>query len=99
MQNALVPFACSYDPQFAQLLSNLKISLAISTYQAQKVIILSPTEEDKLTQLPRNFLTAMGMTHDGNRFAVATKNTNEVLVNTKSLARSYPQKVNVYDAM
>ena len=99
MQNAPVPFSCTYDPQFAQLLYNLKISLALSTYQAQKVIILSPNEEDKLIQLPRTFPTAMGMAQEGNRLAVATKNTVEVLVNSESLAKDYPQKPGVYDAM
>lgn len=34
------PFDCSYSPQFAELLHKLKISLAISTYQAGKVVFL-----------------------------------------------------------
>ena len=99
MANVPTPFSCSYDPQFAQLLHNLNISLAVSTYQAQKVIVLSPVDEDKLIQLPRTFPTAMGIAHDGDRLAVATTNSVEVLVNSKALARNYPQKQGVYDAM
>jgi len=99
MNNELTPFACTYDPQFAQLLHKLEISLAVSTYQAQKVIILSPTDGDKLMQLPRTFPTAMGMAIDDNRLAVATKNTVEILENSESLSKNYPQKPGVYDAM
>lgn len=93
------PFDCTYTPQFAELLFNLGISLAVSTYQAGKVIILSAVEKDKLIQLPRTFESPMGMATIDDVLAVATKNEVIVLRNSKSSAATYPQKKNVYDGM
>lgn len=93
------PFDCEYTPQFAELLHNLGISLAISTYQAGKVIVLSAIEKDKLIQLPRTFDNPMGMATAPNSLAVATRNEVIVLRNDKNLAQGYPQKQGVYDGI
>ncbi len=93
------PFDCEYSPQFAELLHKLGISLAISTYQAGKVIFLSAVETDKLIQLPRTFENAMGMAVSKNRLAVSTLNEVTVLKNDPELAFAYPNKKGVYDGI
>ena len=93
------PFDCSYSPQFAELLHKLKISLAISTYQAGKVVFLSSINKDKLIQLPRTFENAMGMAISENKLAVATSNEVVELINRPELAKSYPNQKGVYDGI
>ncbi|WP_420583212.1 TIGR03032 family protein [Reichenbachiella sp.] len=99
MSNAPKPFDCDYTPQFAELLHKLEISLAISTYQANKVIVISAVETDKLIQLPRTFNSPMGMATAPDSLAVATRNEVVVLRNAKELAASYPKKPNTYDSL
>lgn len=99
MNSAPKPFDCTYSPHFAELLFKLGISLAISTYQAGKIVILSAHDNDKLIQLTRNFATAMGMAVANNKLAVSTGNEVIVLKNQPKLAHSYPNKPNVYDGI
>ncbi|WP_051536178.1 TIGR03032 family protein [Marinilabilia salmonicolor] len=93
------PFDCEYSPQFAELLGKLGISLAVSTYQAGKVIVVSSVNNDRLIQLPRTFPGAMGMAAFEGKLAVA--NTNEVVLlrNEPSLAAGYPTKPGIYDSI
>ena len=93
------PFACTYSRNFPELLMQLQCSLAISTYQAGKVIFVSPKNVDELVQLPRNFDTPMGMTIYGQRLAVATKQEIVVLANAPLLASGYPRQPNTYDGL
>jgi len=93
------PFDCNYSPQFAELLHKLKISLAISTYQAGKVIMVSSVDSDKLIQLTRTYKDAMGMAVSQNKLAIASFDEVTVLKNRPELAKSYPTKKNVYDAI
>jgi len=99
MNKTAVPFACSYSPQFANLLHNLKISLAISTYQAGKVVMISSIDTDRLIQLTRTYKNAMGMAKANNKLAVATTDEVVLLKNRPRLAKSYPNKQNVYDGI
>jgi hypothetical protein len=64
MNKALAPFSCRYTPQLPELLLNLNCSLAISTYQAGKLIFISPKNENSLVQLPRHFEKVMGIAED-----------------------------------
>ncbi|MCK5824383.1 MAG: TIGR03032 family protein [Ichthyobacteriaceae bacterium] len=93
------PFDCNYDPQFALLLDKLGISLAISTYQAGKIVFLSSVNEDKLVQLPRNYKTAMGMASADNKLAIAAENKVTVLHNRPELAENYAAGNNKYDGI
>lgn len=93
------PFELEYTPQIAELMSRLNISLAISTYQAGKVVFVSPIENDKLIQLARNFKNAMGMCVDNDKIAISTGQNVELLKRNTNLAKIYPQKKNVYDAI
>ena len=97
----LAPFSCSFTPNIPELLMKLNCSLAISTYQAGKIIFLSPKNEEQLIQLPRSFEKPMGIALHENqdKMAVACKDEVIVFANSKELAASYPKKRNTYDAL
>ena len=92
------PFTCTYTPNVAELLTDLNCSLAITTYQAGKLIFLSPDGLNAMRQLPRDFDKAMGLAINQNRMALATKEEVVVLANVPQLAISYIVKPNFYDA-
>ncbi|MEP6948917.1 MAG: TIGR03032 family protein [Ginsengibacter sp.] len=98
MTNPAPPFTCTYTPNVAELLTQLNCSLAITTYQAGKLIFLSPDGLNAMRQLPRDFDKAMGLAIKQNRMALATKEEVVVLANAPLLAISYPVKPNFYDA-
>ncbi|MBM3264786.1 MAG: TIGR03032 family protein [candidate division Zixibacteria bacterium] len=93
------PFTCTYTPEVAELLAALNCTLALSTYQAGKVILLSSTDGEKLHQLPRTFDVPMGLAYEDRRLAVATKHEIVTLVNDPRMASGYPNKPNWYDAV
>jgi uncharacterized protein (TIGR03032 family) len=95
----LAPFSCSYSPNVPELLTQLNCSLAVSTYQAGKVIFLSPKNEEKLIQLPRTFIKAMGIALQDDKMAIACKDEVIVLKNSKELAHHFPRNPKVYDAL
>jgi uncharacterized protein (TIGR03032 family) len=98
MTNPAPPFSCTYTPNVAELLTQLNCSLAITTYQAGKLIFLSPDGLNAMRQLPRDFDKAMGLAINQNRMALAIKEEVVVLANAPLLAISYPMKPNFYDA-
>ena len=61
---ALAPFSCQFSPQVPELLQKLNSTIAISTYQAGKLVFISARDEDSLIQLPRNFNKAMGIAEE-----------------------------------
>ena len=95
---ATAPFACSHTPELPELLTQLNCSLAISTYQAGKVMMVS-SDGEKLQLLPRQFDTPMGMVADGNRLAIACAHEVTVLAHKPEMGPSYPNKPGTYDTM
>lgn len=93
------PFSCQYSPGFSAVLQQLQLSLALSTYQAGKIVLISPKDEKSIIQLPRSFKKAMGIALHQDRMAIATKDEVIVLRNSPQLALHYPQKPAVYDAL
>ncbi len=93
------PFSCTYSPNVPELLRQLNITLAISTYQAGKVIFISAVDDENLIQLPRNFKKAMGMAFKPGKMAIAVQDEVIVLADSPELARTYPPKPGVYDAL
>lgn len=93
------PFSYQFSKQFPALLQKLNISLALSTYQAGKLIFISPKDEHALVQLPRSFKKAMGIAVQGDRMALAGLDEITVFGNVPELAYHYPKKPNVYDAL
>ncbi len=91
------PFACTYSPNLPELIWQLNCTIAISTYQAGKVVFVSAKNEDELVQLPRSFPNAMAIGIDGNRLAVAAMSEVVVLANSPGLAPKYPVQPDTYD--
>jgi len=98
---ALAPFSCNYSSQIPQLLQQLNCSIAVSTYQAGKVVFISAKDKNSLIQLPRNFEKAMGIAEDTttDKIAIACKDEIIVFRNSKDLAQFYPKAPNKYDAL
>ncbi len=95
----LIPFGCTYSPQIPELLTKLNISLAISTYQAGKVVFISPKSQDALITLPRSFSKPMGIDIQGDKMVIACKDEVIVLEDSKPLAKHYPNKPETYDSL
>jgi len=99
MKQPPAPFSCTYSPNLPEMLVQLDCTIALSTYQAGKVVLISANGPDELIQLPRNFTKAMGMAVDQDRLGVATKEEIIVLANSKGLAASYPPQTGTYDGL
>ncbi|MBC7829153.1 MAG: TIGR03032 family protein [Chitinophagaceae bacterium] len=97
MNNPAAPFSCTYTPNIAELLTQLNCSLAITTFQAGKLIFLSPDGLNAMRQLPRDFDKPMGLAISQNRMALAIKEEVVVFANAPQLAIDYPAKPNYYD--
>lgn len=99
--NAPQPFACRYTPEVPKLLDQLGATIALSTYQAGKLIFLSARDATALVQLPRNFAKAMGVAEDPatDRLAVACIDRVEVFRNSAALAAHHPKTPGKYDAL
>lgn len=95
------PFSMQYTRNVPQLLHDLECSLAITTYQAGKLIFISPTADNRLVQLPRTFSKPMGvgLSSDMQSLALATLDQVVVFQNSPELAYHYPRKPQTYDAL
>lgn len=96
---AFQPFSSANSPNFPEILHRLNCALAISTYQANKVVMIGAHDEASTYVLPRNFQKAMGIAYRDNKMAVATKSEIIVLRNDPRLAQSYPAKPQFYDGL
>ncbi|MBP9925890.1 MAG: TIGR03032 family protein [Cyclobacteriaceae bacterium] len=99
MKPELRPFTCSYTEGLPELLNSLGCTLAISTYQAGKVIFISATDKKSLIQLPRSFKKPMGIAIRDQQLAIATRNEVVILANAPGLAATFPKQPNTYDAL
>ncbi len=95
----LPPFACTYTPNIPELLMQLDCSLIISTYQAGKVVMLSPADQDHLVQLPRNYEHPMGIAISGDKMAIASKSEVNILAKSSNLAQHQPEQPGKYDTL
>ncbi|MFP4364892.1 MAG: TIGR03032 family protein [Spirochaetia bacterium] len=93
------PFSCTYTPNLPEFFLQAGCTLAVSTYQAGKVIFLSAVNDEKLVQLPRNFRSAMALGALGDKLAVAERDKVVVLRSVPGLAAGYPKQQNTYDTM
>lgn len=99
MNPKVAPFTCTHTPNLPEILHQLNCSLALSTYQAGKVILISALNETRLIQLPRTFQKPMGIAADSSRLAIATLSEVIVFNNARRMAANYPQQPNTYDAL
>ena len=100
-QSTAPPFSCRYSPQLPELLQSLGITVALSTYQAGKLVLFSAKDSDSLVQLPRSFRKAMGVAEDpaSDRLAIACQDQILVFRNSAELAEHYPKSPGTYDAL
>ncbi|MGB0165754.1 MAG: TIGR03032 family protein [Luteibaculum sp.] len=101
MGQAPQPFASTFSPQVPELLKQLNCTIALSTYQAGKLIFISAQDDERLIQLPRSFEKAMGIAEnpENGQLALATKDEVILFANDPSLAAHYPKAPGVYDAL
>ncbi|MEQ8702782.1 MAG: TIGR03032 family protein [Phaeodactylibacter sp.] len=97
--NPPAPFSCTYTPNVPELLQQLRCTIALSTYQAGKVVLLSSVDGERLIQLPRSFKKPMGIALKGPQMAIATQDEVHLLTNSPGLAAHYPSKPGTYDAL
>jgi len=98
---SLAPFSCQYSPQVPELLLRLNCTIAITTYQAGKLVFISAQNEDALVQLPRTFPKPMGIAEnkETDQLALACKDEIVVFSNSPQLAAHYPPAPQKYDAL
>jgi uncharacterized protein (TIGR03032 family) len=92
------PFACTHSAAVPGLLHQLGCTIAISTYQAGKVVLLS-SDGHKLIQLLRSFQKPMGLAVAREKLAVATEHEVLVYNNAPRMAHNYPAQPGTYDAL
>ena len=98
MKTPLKPFSLTHTPNFPGILHDLNFTLAVSTFQAGKVIFLSAVDRERIVQLPRTFDNAMGLAIDNDRIAIACKNEVIELRNHSQLSKGYPLNPDTYDS-
>ena len=93
------PFQLTCTPALPELLQNLGCSIALSTYQAGKLVFISPHDGERLVQLPRTFHRPMAVAWNKGVLAISTASTVELFVNDSRMAPAYPRQPNTYDAL
>src|SRR5687767_9086359 len=99
MNEKVAAFTCTHSPNLPELLQHLNCSLALSTYQAGKVVLISALSKNRLIQLPRTFQKPMGIAADASKLAIATLTEVIVFNNASRMAGNYPNQPNTYDAL
>lgn len=101
LKKPLAPFTCRYSSQIPELLQQLNCTIAVSTYQANKLVMISAKDENSLVQLPREFSKPMGIAENKatDQLALACRDEIVVFSNSKQLAFHYPRSPQKYDAL
>jgi uncharacterized protein (TIGR03032 family) len=84
--------SCSISPSFANWISQANGSLAVTTYQAGKVVLIGwDPKLNQVTLLPRDFDKPMGLarTVNAKRLALATRHSVVLLADAPLLAQDY----------
>ncbi|MEO7906676.1 MAG: TIGR03032 family protein, partial [Saprospiraceae bacterium] len=90
----------TYSPQVPELLLAMGCTIALTTYQAGKLVLISANKDKEgLTVLPRTFHKPMGIAIQGDKLALASMDEIIVFENSKELATYYPNKQNTYDSL
>jgi uncharacterized protein (TIGR03032 family) len=92
-------FQIKYDKSVAELLKELKSVIAISTYQAGKLIFIGAENETSLYQTPISFRKPMGIALLDNKMAVATLDEIHIFSDSKVLAKRFPYSNKKFDSL
>ena len=93
---AAVPFHYVQTDSFVALLAELRASLVVSTYQANKLLV-ARAQGPGLSTLVRTFERPMGIAADARRLAVGTRNQIWMLRNAPDIAARV-EPVGMHDA-
>lgn len=93
------PFDLTFTPAIPELLRKLDVTVALTTYQAGKLVFLSPVNDERLVQLPRTYPRAMALGVHDRQLAIATVGSVELLARDERLAAEYPRQKNTYDTI
>ncbi|MBN1952880.1 MAG: TIGR03032 family protein [Bacteroidales bacterium] len=88
-----------YTETLPRLLYDNNYTLALTAYQAGKLILVSSTDRKNLTLFAKSFKRPMGIALDGDKLAVASKFEVDVFKNVPKLAKTFPGKSKEYDAL
>jgi uncharacterized protein (TIGR03032 family) len=97
----LSPFSCTYSAHVPEILQRLNCTIAITTYQAGKLVFISAKDSENIVQLPRTFDKPMGFAEDceNDKIALVCKDEIMVFSNSSDLALYYPNAPKKYDAL
>jgi len=93
-----IPFTVNLTGRVDSILQGLGASLALASYRASSVILISPTAEG-ISVLPRRFDKPMSLASDGNRLAIALRNEALVLAASNALAPGLPRLPGQYSRL
>jgi len=93
------PFTTTFTPSLPELLSRLNCTIAITTYQAGKLLFISSADQERLTILPRTFNKPMGFDVLGDRLILATRDEVLLFEDSAELAAHYPNHPATYDRL
>lgn len=99
MNEKVSTFTCTHSTSLPEILHKLNCTIALSTYQAGKVVLVSAINPTRLIQLPRTFAKPMGIGISAKSLAIATLTEVMVFNNASQMAPNYPQQPNTYDAL
>lgn len=91
-------FQISFDRKVAEVLFDLNISVALSTYQAGRIVVIGSLDGDRLHQIPVPFKRPMGIAVDGNQLAVACLDEVQFLSNNAHIAEQKKLNDKEFDA-
>ena len=93
------PFQLTFTPSLPELIGKLNCTIALSTYQAGKLVFISAKDDERLVQLPRTFQRPMATLARGGALALSAMSTIELFVNDPRMAPNYPKQPNTYDGL
>lgn len=98
-ENAPERITCAATAGFAEWMSRMPGCLAVSTYQAGKVVMIG-WDGSQITVMPRDFDKPLGMARHGHRLALAIRHEIVVLANAPLLAPDFLEtQPGRYDAL
>jgi uncharacterized protein (TIGR03032 family) len=96
-QTTAVPFFYTQTESFVALLNDLRASLLVTTYQANKVLVVRAQPQGGLSTLVRTFDQPMGVAVDERRMTIGTRKEVWTLTNAPDIAPQC-EPVGMHDA-
>lgn len=88
-----------FDEEFPRILFDKKISLALSTYQAGRVMVLGSLDGLNLHQIPVGFKKPMGISVQDNKLAIATLDSIYFFSNRENVVKTIKLNEKEFDTV